>query len=145
MSEENKNPLIEAFLQTHNKTQINERLVSDKHRKATLAPMHTQGINQTKAITAREPADPEKTFGQKAAEVGRGIEAGVRGIAAGVTDFSGLGVGNKPLSQYATDFVTPGREEKLKQEFPRISSVAKTTGEIGSLATGVTVTCRPLS
>lgn len=129
--------LIEAFLKMHGGNQLDERLVSDKQRQTKLAPAHTQGIKQTKAITAREPEEPAKSITQKAAEIGRGIEAGARGVAAGATDLSGFGIGSKPLSQYVTDFVTPGREKKLQQEFPRVSDVAKQAGEVGSVVSGL--------
>lgn len=127
--------LIEAFLQMHDKKQINEA-GGVNLQKAKTSPNLLSGTKQTSAITAREPAEPSKTFGQKAAEIGRGIEAGLRGAAAGATDFGQTSLGFKPLSQYVTDFITPGREQKLSQEFPRITSASKEAGTIGSYATG---------
>jgi len=117
--------------------QLNERLSSTAQRKAQLAPTYTQGIKQTRARLAREPAEPKKSFSQRAAEVGRGIEATARGVAAGVTDFGQTSFDYKPLSDYALDAITPGRGENLKREFPTLSRVAKDAGEVGSMATGI--------
>ena len=116
--------------------ELNERLVDNRQRTSRLAPMHTQGIKQTRARLAREPVEPKRSFSQKAAEFGRGVEATARGVAAGVTDLGQTSFGYKPLSDYALDAITPGRGEKLKQEFPTISNVSKDAASIASIATG---------
>ena len=116
--------------------QLNERLVDNRQRTSRLAPMHTQGIKQTQAITAREPADPQKSFSQKAAEVGRGVEAAARGVASGLTDVGQTSFGYKSGSDYVLDKITPGRGENLAKEFPTATTVGKGTGELAGLASG---------
>jgi hypothetical protein len=116
--------------------QLNERLVDNRQRTSRLAPMHTQGIKQTKARLAREPKETEKSFGQKAAEIGRGVEASARGVAAGLTDFGQTSLDYKPLSDYALDAITPGRGENLKREFPTVSNVSRDAATIASMASG---------
>jgi hypothetical protein len=116
--------------------QINERLVDNRQRTSRLAPMHTQGIKQTQARTAREPADPQKSFSQKAAEVGRGVEAAARGVASGLTDVGQTSFGYKSGSDYVLDKITPGRGENLAKEFPTVTAVGKGTGELAGLAAG---------
>ena len=148
--------LIEAFLKMHEKKQLDEA-GGVNLQKAKTSPNLLSGSKQTSAITAREPADPEKTFVQKAADVGRGIEAAARSASERLTDFTGLGIGNKPMSRYSEvigrstfgnalnlaqgkPLQSPSeisaevdkRAENLKKEYPTVSNVAGTTADVGS-------------
>lgn len=116
--------------------QLNERLVDTRQRTSRLAPMHTQGIKQTKARLAREPAEAPKTWTQRAAEIGRGVEATARGFASGLTDVGQTGYGYKSGSDYVLDYITPGRGQNLAREFPIAKEVGKGFGDLAGFVAG---------